>query len=135
MTDRIVLSGMKFSGRHGLSDEERERPQPFEVDVELRTNLQPAGVDDDIDKTVDYGQVFEICRELVEATNFKLLEAIAEGIAHEILIAMPVAEVGVRVRKLRVPVRGTLDHAGVEIWRARSLAGRRREGRGSNRDG
>jgi dihydroneopterin aldolase len=127
VTDRIVLSGMKFTGRHGFTDEERASPQPFEVDVELLTNLQPAGVEDDLEKTVDYGRVFEICRELVESTNFKLLEAIAEGIAHEILMAMPVAEVGVRVRKLRVPVHGKLDHAGVEIWRTRSLD-RRREG-------
>ena len=127
MTDRIVLQGMKFNGRHGLTDEERALVQPFEVDVELLTNLQPAGVDDDIEKTVDYEKVFEICRELVEATNFKLLEAIAEGIAHEILVAMPVGEVGVRVRKLKVPIRGKLEHAGVEIWRARSAGDRRRE--------
>ena len=127
MTDRIVLQGMKFNGRHGLTDEERALVQPFEVDVELLTNLQPAGVDDDIAKTVDYEKVFEICRELVEATNFKLLEAIAEGIAHEILVAMPVGEVGVRVRKLKVPIRGKLEHAGVEIWRARSAGDRRRE--------
>ena len=128
MTYRIVLKGMRFSGRHGLTEEERSNPQPFEVDVELLTNLQPAGVDDDIDKTVDYAHVYEICRELVEATNFKLLEAIAEGIAHEILTAMPVAEVGVRVRKLQVPLDGRLDYAGVEIWRTRSIADRRREG-------
>ncbi len=127
MSDRIVLRGMRFSGRHGLTDEERATAQPFEVDVELLTNLQPAGVDDDIDKTVDYGQVFEICRELVEATNFKLLEAIAEGIAHEVLMAMPVAEVGVRVRKLKPPLKGKLEHAGVEIWRTRSIGDRRRE--------
>jgi dihydroneopterin aldolase len=121
LTDRIVLKGMKFTGRHGFTDEERANPQPFEVDVELLTNLQPAGVDDDLEKTVDYSRVFEICRELVESTNFKLLEAIAEGIAHEILMAMPVAEVGVRVRKMRVPIKGKLEHAGVEIWRTRSL--------------
>ncbi len=126
MTDRIVLQGMRFSGHHGLSAEERAVAQPFEVDVELMTNLQPAGVDDDIDKTVDYGHVFEICRELVESTNFKLLEAIAEGIAHEILMAYPVAEVVVRVRKPKLPVSGKLAFAAVEIRRARSVADRPR---------
>lgn len=127
MSDRIVLQAMRFDGRHGMTPEERARPQPFEVDVELITNLQPAGVEDDLEKTVDYGAVFAICRDLVESTNFKLLEAIAEGIAHEILMAFPVAEVGVRVRKLQVPVEGRLAWAGVEIWRARSAADRRRE--------
>ncbi len=119
MTDRIVLRGMRFEGHHGYTEEERREPQPFEVDVELLLNLQPAGVDDDLQRSVDYGQAFEIARELVESTNFKLLEAIAEGIAHELLRALPVPEVGVRVRKLRVPVDGRIDHAEVEIWRKR----------------
>lgn len=126
MTDRIVLSRMRFDGRHGVSDEERATVQPFEVDVELYLDLQPAGTDDDLAKTVDYGQVFELCRDLVEATNFRLLETIAEGIAHEILVAHRVTEVVVRVRKLRVPVSGTVDHAEVEIRRTRSTTSRRR---------
>lgn len=126
MTDRIVLHRMVFVGRHGLTDEERAKPQPFEVDVELLANLQPAGMDDDIGKTVDYVQVFEICREVVESTNFHLIEAVAEGIAHELLSTFPIAEVGVRVRKPRVPIAGTLEYAEVEIWRARSDSPRRR---------
>ncbi|MGZ3631162.1 MAG: dihydroneopterin aldolase [Candidatus Limnocylindrales bacterium] len=127
MSDRIILKSMRFIGRHGLTPEERAEPQPFDVDVELVTNLQPAGVEDDLEQTVDYGAVFAICRELVEATNFKLLEAIAEGLAHELLMAFSVAEVVVRVRKLRVPLEGELAWAGVEIRRARSASDRRRE--------
>jgi dihydroneopterin aldolase len=126
MTDRIVLQDMRFEGRHGVSEEERAEPQPLAVDVELHLDLQPAGTDDDIARTVDYGVIFDLCRDLVEATNFQLLEAIAEGIAHEILVAHPVSEVVVRVRKLRVPVSGRLAHAEVEIRRARAAAGRRR---------
>jgi dihydroneopterin aldolase len=126
VTDRIVLRRMVFWGRHGYTEEERAQPQPFEVDVELLLNLQPAGIDDDLARTVDYGRAFEIARELVESTNFKLLEAIAEGIAHELLRVLPVNEVGVRVRKLQVPVSGRIDHAEVEIWRTRSDAERRR---------
>ena len=126
MTDRIVLRRMVFQGRHGYTEEERSRPQPFEVDVELLLNLQPAGVDDDLERTVDYARAFEIARELVESTNFKLIEAIAEGIAHELLRVLPVAEVGVRVRKLQVPVDGQIDHAEVEIWRTRVEGERRR---------
>ena len=126
MTDRIVLRRMMFWGRHGQTDEERAEPQPFEVDVELILNLQPAGVEDDLSQTVDYARAFQIARELVEATNFKLVEAIAEGLAHELLRVLPVNEVGVRVRKMRVPVDGRIDHAEVEIWRTRADADRRR---------
>lgn len=126
MSDRIVLAAMRFQGRHGVTAEERATPQPFEVDVELVTDLQPAGVEDDLARTVDYGAAFEICRELVEATNFRLLEAIAEGLAHELLRAFPrLSEVVVRVRKLRVPLEGDLAYAQVEI-RRRSVRRRRR---------
>ena len=118
VSDRIVLSAMRFQGRHGVTAEERATPQPFEVDVELVTDLQPAGVEDDLAQTVDYAAAFEICRELVEATNFRLLEAIAEGLAHELLRAFPrLSEVVVRVRKLQVPLDGDLAYAEVEIRR------------------
>ena len=119
MSDRIVLRNMQFSGRHGVYDHELVNPQPFEVDVELVLNLQPAGIDDDLEKTVDYGRVYEIARQVVESTSFRLLEAIAEAISHELLAEFPVMEVGVRVRKPNVQLGGPLDHAMVEIWRQR----------------
>ena len=92
-------------GRHGYYDHELENPQPFEVDVELVLNLQPAGVDDDLEKTIDYGRVYAIARQIVESTSFRLLEGIAEAISHEILAAFEVTEVGVRVRKPERPAR------------------------------
>jgi len=125
VSDRIILADMVFQGRHGLHEQEQRQAQPFEVDVELALNLQPAGIDDDIDKTVDYGQVFDVCRQIVESTSFRLLEALAEAIAHEILAAFPVSEVTIRVRKPKVPIDGTLAYAGVEIQRQRSNNDRR----------
>jgi dihydroneopterin aldolase len=65
--------------------------------------------------------VYEVIRQIVESTSFRLLEALAEAISHEILSAFPsVLEVGVRVRKPTVQLGGPLDYAGVEIWRRRS---------------
>ncbi|HYX10356.1 MAG TPA: dihydroneopterin aldolase [Candidatus Acidoferrum sp.] len=125
MTDRVVLHDMRFMGRHGVHEREQLEAQPFAVDVELMANLQPAGVDDDLSKTVDYGAVFEVCRQVVESTSFRLIEALAEALAHEILAEFSVIEVGIRVRKLQPPIDGTLGYAGVEIWRRRSGSDRR----------
>ncbi|HXI80155.1 MAG TPA: dihydroneopterin aldolase [Verrucomicrobiae bacterium] len=119
MTDRIVLQNIRLQGRHGYYDHELETPQPFEVDVELLMNLQPAGIDDDLEKSIDYGRVFEIVRQIVESTSYRLLEALAEAISHELLAAFPATEVGVRVRKPKVQLSGPLDFAGVEVWRRR----------------
>jgi 7,8-dihydroneopterin aldolase/epimerase/oxygenase len=115
-----VLRNIQLQGRHGVLDHELETPQPFEVDVELVMNLQPAGIDDDLARTVDYSRVYDVIRPIVESTSFHLLEALAEAISHEILMEFPVLEVGVRVRKPAVTLGGPLDYAGVEIWRRRS---------------
>ena len=120
MTDRIVLTNMRFEGRHGVLDEERAVAQPFEVDVELHLDLRPAGQSDDLAKTVDYRAVFEICGEVIEGSSCRLIETLAERIATRILAdaATPaVAEVVVRVRKPMVALPGDLDHAAVEIRR------------------
>ena len=117
-----MLRNIQLEGRHGFFDDERETPQPFEVDVELFLDLRPAGIDDDLEKTVDYGRVYEIVARIVETASFRLLEAIAEAIAAEILVQFPLDEVGVTVRKPAVQLGGPLDHAAVEIRRRRSPA-------------
>ena len=120
MSDRIVLHNIQLQGRHGFYDHELEAPQPFEVDVELLLNLQPAGLDDDLERSVDYARVYDVVRQIVESTSYRLLEALAEAISHEILADFPVDEVGVRVRKPAVQLGGPIDYAGVEVWRRRS---------------
>ena len=114
-----MLRNIRLEGRHGYYDHELEAPQPFEVDVELVLNLQPAGIDDDLAKSVDYAAVYGIVRQIVESTSFRLLEALAEAISHEILAVFDVLEVGVRIRKPAVKLDGPLDYAAVEIWRRR----------------
>jgi dihydroneopterin aldolase len=120
MTDRIVLAGMVFQARHGVADREKVEAQRFEVDVELVLDVQPAGLEDDLARTIDYRGVYDVTKHVVESTTYNLIEALAEAIAHEVLGANPaVGEVVVRVRKPEVRLGGPLDHAGVEIRRRR----------------
>lgn len=83
-------------------------------------DLAPAGTSDDLAKTVDYGEVYEVVRRNVESASYRLLETMAEAISREILGAFPVDEVAVRIRKPAVQLGGPLDYAGVEIRRRRS---------------
>ena len=122
MTDHIELTNMVFQGRHGVLELERARAQPFEVDVEIHLDLRPAGLADDLSKTVDYRDVFEICRSVIEGPSRLLIEALAEEIALKLLAReepLGAAEVVVRVRKPNAPLPGRLDHAAVEITRRR----------------
>ena len=120
MTDHISLAGMRFQGKHGVLEEVLLSPQPFEVDVELWLDLAPAGRSDDLSKTADYRAVFDICRETIEGPSFRLIEALAEGIAGRVLAqfeTLELSEVVVRVRKPEVALPGRLECAAVEIRR------------------
>jgi dihydroneopterin aldolase len=120
MNDQIFLRRMEFEGRHGVTEEERAEPQTIELDVELRLDLRAAGHSDDLAQTVDYGDVFEICRAQVEQHTYHLLEGLAEAIATDILGRFPdVGSVVVRAMKPGVPLDGVVELAGVGIERSR----------------
>jgi 7,8-dihydroneopterin aldolase/epimerase/oxygenase len=117
--DRIVLEGMVFYGRHGTLPAERELGQPFVVDVELRLDLRPAGLSDDLSQTVDYGEVHRRAREIVEGEPVNLTETVAERIAAAVLEDHPTVEaVRVKVAKPHVRLDGTvLAGSAIEILR------------------
>lgn len=119
-TDKIILAGMKFYGHHGVLPEERKLGQRFVVDVELYVSLQVPGIADELHTTVDYAKVYDVIRARMEGPPFRLLEALAESIASDLLEVFPVETVKLRIMKPGAPVNGIFDYMGVEITRSRS---------------
>ncbi len=121
--DRILLEGMVFHGYHGTLPAERELGQPFVVDVELRLDLRPAGLSDDLTRSVDYGEVHRRAKEIVEGPPVNLTETVAERIAAAILENYPLVEAArVKVAKPNVRLDGTvLTGSAVEILRRREF--------------
>ena len=119
--DRILLSEMVFHGHHGTLQAEHDLGQPFVVSVELRLDLRPAGTSDDLAKTVDYGEVHRVARDIVEGPPVRLTETLAERIAARVLDDHPSVEaVKVRVAKPHVRLDGTvLAGSAIEILRRR----------------
>jgi dihydroneopterin aldolase len=119
MADRIELRGLRAVGTHGALPEERDRSQPFEVDIDIEADLGPAGRSDVLGDTVDYGAVTGAVVDVIAGRHAELLEHLAERIAAAVLeVAGPIAgSVTVTVRKLRPPVPADLASAGVRITR------------------
>ncbi|HEY3811318.1 MAG TPA: dihydroneopterin aldolase, partial [Acidimicrobiales bacterium] len=63
--DRILLRGLHLVGTHGVLPEERERAQPFEVDLDLAVDTRAAGRSDALADTVDYGAVAEAAAAVI----------------------------------------------------------------------
>jgi dihydroneopterin aldolase len=121
-TDRIILEGMRFFGYHGTLPAERSLGQPFVVDVELGCDLQAAGRSDDLDQTVDYSDVYQQARAVVEGEPVNLTETLAERIAAAVLDRHArVQVVRVKVAKPHVRLGDTvLGSSAVEVVRRRS---------------
>jgi 7,8-dihydroneopterin aldolase/epimerase/oxygenase len=121
MTDRIFLSQMAFLGRHGVTEDERAEAQEIGVSLEVDLDLGPAGQSDELADTVDYADLFALCRDIVEERSYNLLEGIAEAIAADVLAGYPrVQLVRVEVTKPGVPIDGQLEAAGVSVERGRA---------------
>ncbi|MGG6439957.1 dihydroneopterin aldolase [Saccharococcus caldoxylosilyticus] len=118
--DKIYLQRMEFYGYHGVLPEENALGQRFVVDVTLETNLQRAGKSDRLEDTINYAEVYNMCRQIVEKRKFALIEAVAEAIAGQILSSFPtVIRCTVKVTKPNPPIPGHYESVAVEIVRGR----------------
>lgn len=118
--DKIYVHGMEFYGYHGVLREENILGQRFLVDVTLELDLQSAGRSDRLEHTINYADVYERCRMIVEERTFALIEAVAEAIAADLLAAFPrIQRCTVKVIKPNPPIRGHYQHVAVEMSRGR----------------
>ena len=127
--DRIEIRKLRVLGTHGVLPEERDRPQPFELDIDIRLDLAEAAGSDRLEDTIDYGSLVERARDLVATRSFALLEALAGAVAEAMLAADARSEaVAVTVRKLRPPVPADVSTVGVRVVRHRDGAAGRARG-------
>jgi dihydroneopterin aldolase len=112
---------MEFYGYHGVFPEENKLGQRFVVDLSVSVDLKRAGETDQLEHSVNYGELFAVCQEIVEGQPVKLVETVAEKIASGILMNFPlVSEVTVKVIKPDPPIPGHYQFVAIEITRRRS---------------
>lgn len=120
MTDRIHLKNMAFFAHHGVHEEEAKLGQRFYLDATCELDLGKAGRSDHYADAVCYEKIYRTVSEVVTERRFKLIEALAEEIAAQILARFaPVRAVTIEVRKPNAPIVGLMDHVAIEIRRER----------------
>jgi len=120
VTDRIEIRDLRVTGTHGVLPEERDRPQPFAVDITAWVDMAAAQHSDDLADTVDYGALARTAADVVEGRSYQLLEALAGRLASALLIIDPRLEaVEVTVRKLHPPLPFDVASTGVRVRRSR----------------
>ncbi len=117
--DCIQLRGLRVVCIVGVLPEERERPQPLEIDIDIYSDLSAAGHSDDLKDTVDYGAAAQLVAETCLSSQAQLLEHLAQLIADDLLKPVQVTAVDVTIKKLRPPIPLDISFTAVQVVRRR----------------
>jgi dihydroneopterin aldolase / 2-amino-4-hydroxy-6-hydroxymethyldihydropteridine diphosphokinase len=120
--DRILLSGVRARGRHGVLPEERATGQDFVVDLELSLDLGVAAATDRVAATVHYGELAEQVVAAIEGEPVDLIETLAQRIADVALAHDLVDRVVVTVHKPAAPIPVPFGDVAVRIERTRATS-------------
>ena len=99
MSDTIALRGIRAYGKHGALPGERDREQPFDVDLELEIDLSAARASDALKDTVDYAGAYERVVTIVRERSYALLERLGDEIANDLLRDARIASARVTIGK------------------------------------
>ena len=113
--DKIIITDLRATGIVGVKSPERDQPQTLLINLTLYTDLQPAGLTDDIKDTVSYSTVAKSVIARVAETQFFTLEALADDLARMLLVRFGINAVTIRIEKPEF-VANTA-RVGVEIFR------------------
>lgn len=116
--DKIQVKGLKVFAHHGVYPEESAQGQNFYVSATLDVDTRAAGLSDDLDASVDYGDLCLFIDRYMKKNTFKLLETVTENLAREILHRYPlVKSVEVSVSKPQAPIPLPFEDVSVTIQR------------------
>jgi len=118
--DKIYLNNLQFYGYHGVFSEENQLGQRFNVDIQLHLSLERAGKSDQMEDSINYGEVYELVKEIVEGEAKNLLEAVAQAISQALFVHFPLLKAcTIKLIKPDPPIAGHYESVAVEIYRER----------------
>lgn len=76
--NKILINGLECWSLIGVYDWEREAKQALLVDISLTIDLSTAAKSDNVDDTINYATLAEQIEEIALASEYQLLEALAD---------------------------------------------------------
>ena len=119
--DIIFLRDLRIETLIGIYDWERRIKQTVSLDLEMGADIRKAAASDHIDDTLNYKAVAKRLIEFVGASEYQLVETLAERIAELVLGEFQVPWLRLTVNKTGA-VRGARD-VGIVIERGALIGG------------
>lgn len=113
--DTIFIGGLRIDTVVGIYDWERRICQTVVLDIEMAADVSTAAKSDDIEDTLNYKAIAKRLTGFVQASEFRLVETLAEECARIIREEFSVPWLRIKLNKIGA-VRGARD-VGVIIER------------------
>ncbi len=97
--DKVFIEDLRVQTVIGIFDWEREIKQTVSLDLEMAFDISKAALTDSIEDTLDYKAVSKRLIHFIEASEFQLVETLAERCAAIVLDEFPVAWLKLRLSK------------------------------------
>lgn len=113
--NQINIEGIKLYAYHGCLDEEALVGGSYVVDVYMKTDFTEAAETDDLTKTIDYCEVYELVKKEM-AIRSRLIEQVGQRISYQLKKKFPTLKSHrVKVTKLLPPMNGNVEKVSIEI--------------------
>ncbi len=97
--DKIILTDLRIDAVIGIWDWEKRNPQTISIDLEMQTDTKKASQLDSIEDALDYKAVSKRVKQFIQASQFNLIETLAENVAKIILEEFDVQWLKLRISK------------------------------------
>ena len=113
----IEISGLSLYTRHGVSEAEREIGQRLVFDIGFELDECEATLTDQIEDTIDYGEVCEQVALAAQERSYKTLERLCAAVADRLVDRFGAESVRVKAAKPEPPIALPVDEVSVEVWK------------------
>ena len=117
--DEIRIDNLTVFAKHGVYQEEAVLGQKFTVSAVLYADIRKPGLTDNLENTINYGEVCHEITEFLTSRRFQLIEACAEQLAEHLLLKYEglLQAVTLEIHKPWAPIGLPLDQVSVRIHR------------------
>jgi len=113
----IEIRGLSLYTHHGVGAAEREVGQRLLFDVTFDVEDCAATVTDEVEDTIDYGDVCQYVALAASERSFKTLEALCSSIADRLIERYGASTVSVRAAKPEPPIPLPVEEVAVEVFK------------------
>lgn len=117
--DEIRIDNLEVFAYHGVCPEEKVNGQPFYVNAVLYTDIRPAGLEDDLSLSTNYGEICHFINNWMKENVYDLIETVAESVAEQLLLNFSsIQALELEIRKPKAPVGLPFESVSVRIKRS-----------------